>query len=312
MLTKTLFHFAREDPLLKLQNIQTPNFQSLMQKLYFEINQITNKALKADLYLSENYAKTEKYPINIIIHGFKGFRTWGFIPTLATHIAENIGPTLAIDFSLDGTEDRDGKIYYDNDDFRRNTISQMLLEINSLINYIFKGKLPDQLNSSFNGEINLIGHSMGGALSIITAFEDQRISKICLWATPSKLIWNTNRQKSEWREKGFMEIKIQSTGQILCLDIGYLEDKENNLVRFDLLKSISEIEIPICIIHGKQDFTVRINSAEELRDSAQKSSNLDYIIIEKCNHVFNSTHPFGEIKQPLSESISHTIRFLRS
>jgi uncharacterized protein len=287
-----------------------------MKKLYFEINQITNKPLKADLYLSENDAKTEinpiLKPINIIIHGFKGFRTWGFIPTLAKEIAQEVGPSIAIDFSLDGTEDKSGEIYYNNDDFRRNTISQMLLEIKSLLDFIQNGEFSDEFNCKFNGKINLIGHSMGGALSIITAFEDQGISKICLWATPQKLIWNTDRQKTEWREKGFMEIKIQSTGQILNLDVGYLEDKENNLQRFDLLQSISSLEIPICIIHGKQDFTVRLHSAEELRDAASDNENMEYHIIEKCNHVFNTSHPFSEIKKPLSESISYTINFLNS
>ncbi len=278
---------------------------------YFELKQNTNKALKADLYLSENDANSLPTAINIIIHGFKGFRSWGFIPTLSEEIAKNVGMAIAVDFSLDGAEDRSGEIYYNNDDFRRNTISQMLLELKSLLDYLFTMDDSNPIKVGWNGEINLIGHSMGGALSIITAFEDERVSKICLWGTPSNLIWNTDRQKSQWRENGFMEIKIASTGQVLKLDVGYLEDKEDNPKRFDLLSSISKIEIPICIIHGQQDFTVRISSAEKLRDSAKHNSDLVYKAIEKCNHVFNSSHPFSGIKPALKKAIGTTLDFLK-
>ncbi len=279
-----------------------------MEKTYFEISNNLSLPLKFDLRLiKENKNK----PLNIVLHGFKAYRNWGFIPYLSEKLANNCGPTINLDFSLNGIVDED-KMLYDIDIFRINTVSQQLKDISILLNELQNQNsvIYNNLKDNWNGEINLIGHSLGGACSMITAFENPLISKIILWGTISKTDRNTQRQKNQWREKGYIEFKESHSGQTLYLDVEYLEDKERNSKRIDLRKIISELKIPICIIHGKLDFTVKLNEAEILVSKAINSNNLEHLYIEKCNHTFGVSHKFDNTNVSLENAIEKTMKFI--
>lgn len=280
-----------------------------MEKTFFEILNDINLPIKFDLRIGEYESKQ---PLNIILHGFKAYRNWGFIPYLAENLANNCGPTINLDFSLNGILDEE-KVLYDVDKFRSNTVSQQLCDINFLLNELknVDSVIFNKLKDCWNGEINLIGHSLGGACSIVTAYENSQISKIILWGTISKTDRNTKRQKDEWRKTGFIQFTESHSGQILFLDVEYLEDKERNAERIDLRKKISELEIPICIIHGKLDFTVKINEAEILIKSASKSKNLEFLFIDRCNHTFGVGHNFDGTNYGLDLAIEKTINFIK-
>lgn len=278
-----------------------------MEKLYFEIINDNNDLIKFDL---RKKSYNQKLPLNIILHGFKAFRNWGFIPYLAEKLSEQSGPTINLDFSLNGIID-ENKMLYDNSKFRINTISQELKDLNILLDYIKSNNFINNLNSCWNGEINLIGHSLGGAVSIITAHERNDINKIILWNSISKSDRNTERQKKEWREKGYIEFTENKSGQTLFLDVEYLEDKERNKKLFDLRGKIAELNIPICIIQGKIDLTVRYNEAEILEKSAVNSKKLEAHYIEKCNHTFGVSNPFLSTNENLDYAINKTIEFIK-
>lgn len=277
-----------------------------MEKIFFELLNSKNHKIKFDLR-KKSYSK--KLPINIVLHGFKAFRNWGFIPFLSYKLAEFSGPTINIDFSLNGIEDEEGMLY-NPDLFRINTVSQQLEDLNLTLDYIKSSDFENNVKDIWDGTFNLIGHSLGGAISIVTANERKEINKIILWGTISKTDRNTERQKKEWREKGFIEFKESHSGQILYLDVEYLEDKERNKERIDLRKIISNLSIPICIIHGKLDFTVKLNEAEILEKLAIKSSDLDTLYIEKCNHTFGVSHPFSKSNDGLELAIEKTFNFI--
>ena len=277
-----------------------------MQKIYFEVKSNNQQIVRLDLRKS-NYQT--KVPINIFLHGFKAFRNWGFIPYLSEKLAKNVGITINIDFSLNGISDEQNMLY-DIDIFRKNTVSQELDDINKLLDAIKDGYFNKEIESIWNGEINLIGHSLGGAVSIITAFERNDINKIVLWSSISKLDRNTERQKAQWREKTYLEFTENRSGQTLILDVEYLEDKERNTERFNLRKIISELTNPICIIQGKLDFVTKLSEAETLEKLAVKSSDLETLYIEKGNHTFGAYHPFLQTNDVLEMSISKTIEFL--
>lgn len=277
-----------------------------MEKIFFELLNNKNHKIKFDLR-KKSYSK--KHPLNIVLHGFKAFRNWGFIPFLSDKIAEFSGPTINIDFSLNGIENEE-KMLYNPDLFRINTVSQQLEDLNLTLDYVKSSDFENNIKDIWDGTFNLIGHSLGGAISIVTANERKDINKIILWGTISKTDRNTERQKKEWREKGYIEFKESHSGQVLYLDVEYLEDKERNKDRIDLRKIISNLSIPICIIHGKLDFTVKLKEAEILEKLAIKSSDLDSLYIEKCNHTFGVSHPFLKTNDGLDLAIEKTINFI--
>lgn len=278
-----------------------------MNKIPFSIP--TNKPLSVntDIYYGDYDAKK---PISIVIHGFKGFRNWGFIPFLSESISKDIGPCINIDFSHNGIKRDDKIIEYDVSLFRKNTVSKMLDEIQLLISKIEKGEIDKEIYKIWNGEIYLLGHSLGGALSILTASENNLVKKICIWGTISDLDRNTDRQKKIWKEEGIMEFKDNTSGQDLILNVSYLLDKENNVKRFNLKDKISSLSIPICIIHGTQDFTVRLKEAKELVEASKSNPNMKYFFIEKCGHTFGIRHPFEQSNPQLDEAVKISKEFL--
>lgn len=275
---------------------------------YFEILNNIQLPIKLDLRTKEY---SDKKPLNIILHGFKAYRNWGFIPYFSERFADEIGPTINLDFSLNGIIN-EKEMLYDVDLFRTNTVSQQLKDIEILLNEV---KSPNSeinkiLTPIWNGEINLIGHSLGGACALITANRDDSISSVVLLGTISKTDRNTDRQKKEWRENGFIEFKESHSGQILYLDVEYLEDKERNKDKIDLREIISYLEIPICVIHGKLDFTVPIKEAQILIDKAKKSTKLESLFIEKCNHTFGVKHNFTVTNESLELTIDKIKSFI--
>jgi hypothetical protein len=275
---------------------------------YFEILNNIQVPIKLDLRLLDY---KEKKPLNIILHGFKAYRNWGFIPYFAERFTKDIGPTINFDFSLNGI-DNEKEMLYNVDLFRTNTVSQQLKDIEILLNEIndSNSEINKLLSPIWNGKVNLIGHSLGGACSLISAESFSQISSVVLLGSISKTDRNTERQKREWREKGFIEFKESYSGQILYLDVEYLEDKERNKDKIDLRRIISKLEVAICVIHGKLDFTVPLKEAEILIERAKNSKILEYLFIDKCNHTFGVSHQFNETNTSLELTIDKIKSFL--
>lgn len=271
-----------------------------MQKLYFELLGYENRNIKIDLRHQKYHRKV---PIIILLHGFKSFRNWGFIP-YASEMFSKDSISINLDFSWNGIKD-DKKMIYDVDIFAKNTISSMLYDTNVVINSINNNKInqiTNILDELWNGEIILFGHSLGGAIAVNTSLKYKNIRKLILWAAISKYFRNSKKQEQEWKEKGKMNFKEQITGQELHLNYSYLEDKENNAEQFHILNNIKQVNIDTLIVHGKQDITVSPKEAEALfkhSGSDEKILNL----IKGCGHTFGVSHPYNKKKKQLENAL---------
>lgn len=273
-----------------------------MTKNFFEITVGDDLTVRGDLYINS----TDKQPIIIVTHGFKAYREWGFFPYMAEQFAKADMIVLNIDFSLNGVVDAEKGIF-DVDKFRAITVSQEIVDLNAVIDNL-EIILSENNIDNWNGKIFLFGHSLGGAVSIITATKRDDISKVVTWGSIGDIDRNTDRQKADWRAKGVMEFENRLTGQLLYLDVEYLEDKLRNKSEYDLEKCASELQIPLLVVHGDKDFTVRMGEAEMLHNSAPNS---ELAVIKKANHTFNCRHPFTGTNDILEESINTTVEFLR-
>ncbi len=267
-------------------------------KTYSIENDIKEK-INLDIHYQE---KGHKAPLVLIIHGFKAFRKWGFFPYVSERLAQAGAITLKFDFSLNGIVDAD-KMLYDVDKFAGNTISQQLNDFKLLLD-----KLDILIDShKWNGRIYTLGHSLGGAISLITEKERNCFDKLALWSTVSTMDRQTFRQKEHWKKNGYMSFKESSTGQKMHLNWAYEKDKQDNRERFDPLYAISAVSKPVLIVHGEQDMTVKIREAEELKESYQ--GDVVFYKIPLTNHTFNTAHPFIEAGVQLKSAIKKTISF---
>lgn len=242
-------------------------------------------------------------PLVIVSHGFKGFKEWGFLPYLSESLAAHGALVFTQDFSLNGIIDSKERTY-DIEKFSKNTISQALSDIEYLIDHCKK-----KFTAEWNGDVYLYGHSLGGGISIVAGKLFDEVKKVAVWGSISSFDRYSERQKEIWRKRGAMEFNDQTTGETFKIDICYLEDLEQNSEKYNVLGSISDLDVPLLILHGHVDVTVRPAEAKRMyAESNKKITNL--VIQEKTNHTFGVVHPFTETNEQLEQAINTTLKFL--
>lgn len=279
-----------------------------MELINFKIQKFDNLFVNCDLrFIPDNRKKA----LVIFLHGFKSFRNWGFIPFCCEFLAKKGFMVINFDYSTNGIIDSEKSIF-DPEIFARQTISSHLNDFLDLVEKIKKKDIliNNYLSEYWNNQIFTIGHSMGGAISLL-GYDKVRQDKIVLWATISQIDRNTERQKQIWKDKGYTEIKIMPSEQILHLNYSYIEDKEKNFADNSIVNSLKFIEIPVLIIHPKNDMVVKINEAEELYKALEHNNRRELYYIEGAGHTFSISHPFNNSNIYLDEALNKTLDFLK-
>lgn len=222
----------------------------------------------------------------LIVHGFKGFKDWGFIPHTADYLAEKGFFVLTFNFSHNGIGKHPEK-FSELDKFAKNTYSREVFETGEMID----AYLREYFCMPHFPKIGLLGHSRGGAISLLSAFNRTEVKSVALWASIARLDRYSARQKEEWRNHGFMEVLNQRTGQMMRMNAAFLDDLEINAEKLNLENAVSNLNKPLLILHGEQDLAVPISEAEEIYGWADKK-NTEIFKIEATGHTFGIQHPF--------------------
>lgn len=276
-----------------------------------EIFQVTNdsgRIISGNIRLP---AKRQNLPLVFILHGFKGFKDWGFIPYVAGCLASAGAITVTFNFSMNGIDGSSDYVARP-DDFADNTISCQLADAEKVILYICNSKILE-FDNIWDGRTFLLGHSLGGAVSLLVGNRLPGIDRIALWGAISTFDRYTARQKKQWREKGFLEFVNMKTNQVLKLNVSYLDDFEMHQAELDLEGAASMYPKPILIVHGAQDMTVPVKEAELIAGSylgnPQPGKELSKKIINNTGHTFGIIHPFQSSNTFLDEAVKSTIDF---
>jgi pimeloyl-ACP methyl ester carboxylesterase len=244
-------------------------------------------------------------PLVIFAHGFKGFKDWGTHNIVAHYFAENGFRFLKFNFSHNGTTPEHPLDFVDLIAFGDNTFSIELEDLNAVIDFACNGSAMPAAKT-----INLIGHSMGGGISIIKAAEDSRVEKLITFASISNFynLW-PREQEAQWKIQGVMYVNNARTNQQMPLRVSLLDDLEQNPARLDIIKKAAHITQPWLIVHGDEDASVPLKHALELQ-AAQ--SNAELIVIKGGNHVFGASHPYKDdtLPKPLLKFCEQGIAFL--
>ena len=278
-----------------------------IQKESFKTENSIHEDITGDVRFTDVFVKT--MPVVIAVHGFKGFKDWGFFPYLCESIASWGAIVVSFNFSLNGMGDSDDLVIYP-EKFSRNTVHQELEDLELVFHGIETGSLFSNklIFDNWNGEIYLIGHSMGGGVSLLAAAKNKIVKKLVLLASISKFDRYTPHQKELWRQKSFAEVTNSRTGQVLKMDIDYLNDVEQHHEAYNLEKAISGLRIPVLIVHGTVDLTVLLREAETLAN-ATTTEFLSVEYIPQTGHTFGSVHPFEGTNPALEKAIKSILLF---
>jgi uncharacterized protein len=252
------------------------------------------------------YGETNIYssPCIICVHGFKGFKDWGFWPYTATQLAEKGFFVLTFNFSHNGI----GEIlteFTEPDKFAENTISLEVEELKEMV-FFYKSGL---FGKHQNNKIGFLGHSRGGGVSLLAAKNNESVKAVAVWASVARYDRYTERQKKEWRKKGFFEVLNSRTNQLMKLNVSLLDDIDDNKAgSLSIKKAIINNDYPLFIAHGEQDLTVRVSEAEEIYSWSDK----DKTILEKipaAGHTFDIVHPFAGSNEKFNNLLTKTVKF---
>ena len=123
-----------------------------------------SRSIVADLTLCEQQGKL---PIVLFCHGYKGFKDWGHFNLLPGHFTKAGFHFLKFNFSHNGGTPENPIDFPDLDAFSENNYTKEIHDIKHVIDWVCMNDNPYSSQIDLN-RIYLLGHSRGGAMSIIT------------------------------------------------------------------------------------------------------------------------------------------------
>jgi len=247
-------------------------------------------------------------PIVIFCHGFKGFKNWGHYDMLAEEFAKQGFVFVKFNFSYNGTTLKQPTDFADLEAFGNNNFSIELDDTGLIIDYLATNS---HLYHEDTNEIYLIGHSRGGGIAILKAYEDKRIRKLVTWASIKDVADFFKYQDIEkWKADGSITTLNARTQQKMPLYYQIYENYIENIERLDIEKASENMAVPWLIIHGTNDEAVPFSCADKLHHN---SKNSELLLIKHGNHTFGGKHPWNESHLPTDAQIvlAKTIDFLK-
>ncbi|MFO7447263.1 MAG: acyl-CoA thioester hydrolase/BAAT C-terminal domain-containing protein [Ignavibacteriaceae bacterium] len=245
-------------------------------------------------------------PCLICIHGFKGFKDWGFWPYTAGYFAEKGFFVLTFNFSHNGIGENLTD-FSEIDKFAENTLSLEVEELSEL----FSAYTENFFNHKGNKKVGLLGHSRGGGVALLSAL-NIKPDAVALWASISKPDRYTERQKNEWKKNGVFEVLNTRTNQVMRLNLSVLEDIEQNKNgSLNIKNAVENLNCPLFIAHGEQDLTVPVSEAEQLYQWSDKDKTTLYKI-PAAGHTFDVVHPFPGSNLKFEKLLKQTEQFFKT
>jgi uncharacterized protein len=196
----------------------------------------------------------------LITHCFTCSKDYRIIVRLARALAKAGAAVLRFDFT--GLGESEG-------DFRESTIATDIADVRAAARWLASQGL---------GTCALVGHSLGGAASLLAAPGIPEAAAVAVIGTPSSTthLARLFPKKSQERPE-FFEVNI--AGRKFKLNPHFLEELEKHSLR----DAVSGLERPFLVLHGTKDAVVRIEEGEKLFAAARQPKS--FIALEGADHL---------------------------
>lgn len=159
------------------------------------------------------------------------------------------------------------------------TISAMVGDLGAAISFIEKRGFK---------KIGLLGHSMGGLISLKA--KSPVVKSMVLWAPVTAPLKKpatkySPEQLAEAKEKGFFRYgHARVWRSFVVISKKFLEERK----KINQKKLLSHVKVPVLIIHGDSDERVRLEKSKKAVEILNKKSKLE--IIHGADHNFEGKH----------------------
>jgi uncharacterized protein len=248
-------------------------------------------------------SRSARQPAVLIVHGFKGFKDYAFLPPIAERLARAGFTAVNLSVSGSGVDEHGDFTWLDR--FARNTYTRELDDIERVIGSLLAGELGAGPPTS----VGIIGHSRGGGVTLCVARETPAVKAVVTWAPISTVRRYSDAEVDLWRRMGTIEIENTRTGQHLPMDYEIVEDALAHADRFDIRKAATVLDRPWLLLHGTDDETVPVAEAHELAGLAT-DARFESRFIQGAGHTFGARHPWAGPTRETEELFGATARFL--
>jgi alpha-beta hydrolase superfamily lysophospholipase len=232
----------------------------------------------------------------VLVHGFKGFKDWGFFPWLAEQLCNDGYAAVRFNMSRSGIGD-DPESFDRLDLFAGDTYTTQLHDLHTAVAHAQREypSLPTFL----------LGHSRGGGIALLGARDVHDLAGVVTWSAISRVDRWDDATKKRWRTDGALYIENARTKQRMPLSTAMLDDVEAH--RFDIGGAVEALEAPLLVLHGGRDESVPVAEAETI---ASRSRDASKVILGNAGHTYNAIHPLVHVPFALNLAGVLTSRFL--
>lgn len=234
----------------------------------------------------------------VVVHGFKGFKDWGFFPWVGEHLAQHGYAVCRFNMSRSGIGE-DPETFERLDLFADDTYSTQLADLRLVVAHA-QETYPDT-------QTFLLGHSRGGGVAILGAQEVPGLAAIITWSSIARVDRWDEATRRQWRADGYMDAINARTKQVMRMSTAMLEDYEANRERLDILAAAERLTVPLLLIHGANDESVPAAESQEIAARARDASRL---VVGGASHTYNAIHPLVHVPFELSMAAEVTARFI--
>lgn len=266
------------------------------------IQQQGARGFLADAFYSEN---SGKLPLVVFAHGYKGYKDWGAWNLMAQKFAEAGFFFVKFNFSHNGTTLENPSDFDDLEAFGNNNYTKEMSDYDAVLDHFYKDERIDQ------EKIAIIGHSRGGGISIIKAFEDDRVKLLVTLAGVSnfKNRFPRDERLEKWKNSGVMFSENGRTKQQMPHFYQFYEDYKKHEDRFNIQYGAQHLDKPVLIIQGTADEAVKEKEALLLHQWCKQS---ELFMMDQANHTFGAKEPWDEENLPpdLQIAVEKIIHFM--
>jgi uncharacterized protein len=236
----------------------------------------------------------------VVVHGFKGFKDWGFFPWTAQRLMQHRLAVCRFNMSRSGIGE-DPETFSRLDLFEHDTYSTQLRDLAAAVRHA---------QHAFPGlPTFLLGHSRGGGVALLGAQDVPNLHGVVTWAAISRVDrWDAATQR-EWRKRGVLEVENARTKQIMRMSPVILDDYDANAARLDILAATSRLRVPLLVLHGARDESVPVDEGRLIASRAWEPS---LVVLHRASHTFNAIHPLVHVPFELLTAAELSAHFINA
>jgi alpha/beta superfamily hydrolase len=144
--------------------------------------------------------------------------------------------------------------------------------------------------------IYVVGHSLGGAVSLYVLQDETRVKGLVLWSVPKNHYYNVRKFiRNKRGRRGLYEFlilsridKVFNVSKLFNLEVygidlrpRYVRDK---LMKLNECEAASRLRIPLLIVNGENDKIVGVDEAQEVYNSANAPKSM--LVLKSTDHIF--------------------------